>query len=69
MQQTQYKVFLCAQHWKAVQTMYSKGTKYSVKNHLQITHNGKLAGAMQASLYLFQMIISRISSFPVTLLD
>jgi hypothetical protein len=46
MQQTQYKVFLCAQHWKAVQTMYSKGTKYSVKHHLQITHNGKLAVAM-----------------------
>jgi hypothetical protein len=44
MQQMQYKVvFLCAQHWKAVQTMYSKGTKYSVKNHLQITHNGQTA--------------------------
>jgi len=45
MQQTQYKVFLCAQHWKAVQTMCSKGTIYSVKNHMQTTHNGKLTNA------------------------
>jgi len=34
MQQTQYKVFFCAQHWKAVQTMYSKELSIACKSHI-----------------------------------